>query len=248
MFERYTEKARRVIFFARYEASQLGASQIEVEHLLFGLMREDKALLARYFDPLQLSLESIRKEIEGRIIKGEQFPTSVDLPLSVEAKRVLAQAAGESENLGHRHIGTEHLLLGLLSEGNSISADILRQHGLRLSEIRDDQMHQREMENTARLVSRVEDVKPTDRDEKWLWEVAEACTELGLFTQEELIDEFQQVSALRQFRADAEALLRLLAAKGLADPQQLTWLAFDLRDEKRLQEFIARLRPQSGTE
>src|ERR1041384_7973191 len=146
MFERYTEKARRVIFFARYEASKFGASQIEAEHILLGLMREDKNLTTRFFSRSHASIEAIRKEIEGRTILRERISTSVDLPLSLEAKRVLAFAAEESERLGHRHIGTEHLLLGLLREENSIAAEILYERGLRLSDIRNDLLRQAGME------------------------------------------------------------------------------------------------------
>ncbi|HZS09787.1 MAG TPA: ATP-dependent Clp protease ATP-binding subunit [Blastocatellia bacterium] len=149
MFERYTEKARRVIFFARYEASQFGASQIEAEHILLGLMREDKNLATRFFSRTQSSIEAIRKEIEGRTILRERISTSVDLPLSVEAKRVLAFAAEESERLNHRHIGTEHLLLGLLREENSIAAEILYERGLRLSDIRQELMRQAGLERNA---------------------------------------------------------------------------------------------------
>ncbi|KAF0250086.1 MAG: ATP-dependent Clp protease ATP-binding subunit ClpC [bacterium] len=138
MFERYTEKARRVIFFARYEASQFGAPAIEAEHILLGLMREDKGLTNRFFRHSQASIESIRKEIEGRTILREKVSTSVDLPLSPEAKRVLAYAAEESERLQHRHIGTEHLLLGLLREDKSVAAEILHERGLRLNAIRDE--------------------------------------------------------------------------------------------------------------
>src|SRR6202022_4704181 len=76
MFERYTEKARRVIFFARYEASQFGAPAIEPEHLLLGLMREDKTLTGRFFPRAQVSIESIRKEIEGRTLLREKIPPS----------------------------------------------------------------------------------------------------------------------------------------------------------------------------
>src|SRR5262249_26618051 len=140
MFERYTEKARRVIFFARYEASQFGAPAIEAEHILLGLMREDKGLTNRFFRHSQASIESIRKEIEGRTILREKVSTSVDLPLSSEAKRVLAYAAEESERLQHRHIGTEHLLLGLLREEKSVAAEILHERGLRLNAIRDELM------------------------------------------------------------------------------------------------------------
>ncbi len=116
MFERYTEKARRVIFFARYEASQFGSPYIETEHLLLGLLREDKALTNNFLRS-HASVESIRKQIEGHTTIREKVSTSVDLPLSNECKRVLAYAAEEAERLSHKHIGTEHLLLGLAARG-----------------------------------------------------------------------------------------------------------------------------------
>ena len=137
MFERYTEKARRVIFFARYEASQFGSPYIETEHLLLGLLREDKALTNRFLRS-HASIESIRKQIEGRTTIREKGSTSVDLPLSQECKRVLAYAAEEAERLSHKHIGTEHLLLGLLREDKSFAAEILHERGLRLSTLREE--------------------------------------------------------------------------------------------------------------
>jgi ATP-dependent Clp protease ATP-binding subunit ClpC len=137
MFERYTEKARRVIFFARYEASQFGSPYIETEHLLLGLLREDKALTNRFLRS-HASVESIRKQIEGHTTIREKVSTSVDLPLSNECKRVLAYAAEEAERLSHKHIGTEHLLLGLLREEKCFAAEILTERGLRLPAIRDE--------------------------------------------------------------------------------------------------------------
>lgn len=138
MFERYTEKARRVIFFGRYEASQFGASAIEPEHLLLGLMREDKALASRFFPRTQLTVESIRREIEGRTVMREKISTSVELPLAPETKRVLAFAHEESDKLRHRHIGTEHLLLGLLREERAMASEILYERGLRLHTVREE--------------------------------------------------------------------------------------------------------------
>ena len=105
MFERYTEKARRVIFFARYEASQFGSPYIETEHLLLGLLREDKALANRFLRS-HAAIESIRKQIEAHTTIREKVSTSVDLPLSHECKRVLAYGAEEAERLesqAHRH-------------------------------------------------------------------------------------------------------------------------------------------------
>ncbi|HXA85488.1 MAG TPA: Clp protease N-terminal domain-containing protein [Candidatus Dormibacteraeota bacterium] len=137
MFEKYTEKARRVIFFGRYEASQFGSPYIETEHLLLGLLREDKSLSHRFLQG-QAPVEDIRKQIEANTVVREKVSTSVDLPLSNENRRVLGYAAEEAERLSHRHIGTEHLLLGLLREEMSFAARILNEHGVRLSAVREE--------------------------------------------------------------------------------------------------------------
>jgi ATP-dependent Clp protease ATP-binding subunit ClpC len=135
MFERYNEKARRVIFFARYEASQFGSPYIESEHLLLGIVREDKALTNRF---LRFEVASVLKQVESQTTTREKTSTSVDLPLSNECKRVLAYAAEEAERLAHKHIGTEHLLLGLLREGKCFAAQILVERGVRLSQVREE--------------------------------------------------------------------------------------------------------------
>jgi ATP-dependent Clp protease ATP-binding subunit ClpA len=208
MFERYTEKARRVIFFARYEASQFGSPFIETEHVLLGLLREDRDVALRFLGTelsgeaaedvppevaevekrikyivhrmenaianqefekarfysdeehkerenlrqarLQYNLadapegsiltgdpiEAIRRQIEAQSARREKVSTSVDLPLSHEAKRVLSFAGEEAERLSHRHIGTDHLLLGLLREEKCFAAEILHGRGLRLALVR----------------------------------------------------------------------------------------------------------------
>src|SRR5687768_12187642 len=138
MFERYTERARRVLFFARYEASQLGSISIETEHLLLGLIREGKGLTSRIFARSHLSLENIRKEIEGRTVFREKVSTSVEIPFSAETKRVLGFAAEEADRLLHNYIGTEHLLLGILREERSVAASILMEKGMRLHTVRED--------------------------------------------------------------------------------------------------------------
>ena len=134
MFERYTENARRVIFFARYEASQFGSPYIETEHLLLGFLQEDKGLAMQVI-PL-LDAESIRQEIEKATLIREKTSTSVDLPLSHECKRVLAYAAEEGVRLNHQHTGTEHLVLGLLREENCFAARLLQKRGVRLETVR----------------------------------------------------------------------------------------------------------------
>jgi hypothetical protein len=137
MFERYTEKARRVIFFARYEASEFGSSSIETEHLLLGLLREDKALTNRSLPAID-SVESIRQRVRAVTPVRPKISTSVDLPLSQESQRVLAYAAEETDRLSHKHLGTEHLLLGLLREENCLAATLLREHGLALETAREE--------------------------------------------------------------------------------------------------------------
>ncbi len=138
MFERYTERARRVLFFARYEASQLGSISIETEHLLLGLIREGKGLTSRIFARSHLSLEGIRKDIEGRTVFREKVSTSVEIPFSTETKRALQFAAEEADRLLHNYVGTEHLLLGILREERSVAASILVEKGMRLSTVRED--------------------------------------------------------------------------------------------------------------
>lgn len=136
MFERYTEKARRVIFFARYEASEYGSPYIETEHLLLGLLREDPSLQKRFLGPAA-DLQKIRTEIEKKIVKREKFAVSVEIPLSSESKRVLNLAAEDADRLGHRSIGTEHLLLGLLSVQGSLAERVLHGIGIWPEQVRE---------------------------------------------------------------------------------------------------------------
>ncbi len=136
MFERYTEKARRVIFFARYEASQYGSSVIASEHILLGLLREDRTIMRRFAGFIQLGPE-IRPEIENLIKRGKPFSTSVEVPLSDESKKILNFAGEEADRLSHRHIGTEHILLGILRLPDSLAAKLLLARGARADAIRE---------------------------------------------------------------------------------------------------------------
>jgi ATP-dependent Clp protease ATP-binding subunit ClpC len=136
MFERFTESARRVLFFARYEVSNLGATSIEPEHVLLGLIRENKGIVARILALSKISPDDIRSQIESRSAFREKVATSVEIPFSVETKRVLQFTAEEADRLGHSYIGTEHLLLALLREEHSVAASILTTLGLRLDEVR----------------------------------------------------------------------------------------------------------------
>src|SRR5260370_194206 len=140
MFDRYTEEARRLIFMARYEASQVGSPEITTENLVVGWMgqsgvREEENFLS------PAAMDSIRKQIESQSPRREKISTSVDLPLNRESKRALAYGAEESQRLGHQHIGLEHLLMGLLREEKSLAAELLRQHGLTTAILRERLQH-----------------------------------------------------------------------------------------------------------
>jgi ATP-dependent Clp protease ATP-binding subunit ClpC len=135
MFERYTEKARRAIFFARYEASAQGSPYIEAEHLLLGLMREDKQLFATLLSSGS-NLGSLAEELRSNLPQQTPLSTSVDLPFGHMAKRCLAYAAEEAEQFEHREISPGHLLLGLLRE-NSLASEFLVSHGVTLASARE---------------------------------------------------------------------------------------------------------------
>lgn len=135
MFERYTEGARRAIFFARFAASESNSPQIEPPHLLLGLLREDTSPLRDLFgDPAMR--ETIRRDVEALLPSGgARSSTSVDLPLSPEAKRALHQGMQEADRIPHRRIGCLHLTAGLLMEP-SPSADVLKHYGVDLDTVR----------------------------------------------------------------------------------------------------------------
>ena len=137
MFERYTEKARRVIFFARHEASELGSLAIEPDHVLLGLIREDPQLIRRFCTLTPTPVDDIGNKIRSSAILTAKLPTSVDMPLSPQAKNVLTYAAEESQRLNHRHIGTEHLFLGLLRT-ETTAAEMLVEHGARFNIAREE--------------------------------------------------------------------------------------------------------------
>lgn len=132
MFNNYTAKALRAVFFARYEVSQLGGGVIAPEHLLLGLLREDDVLLPRLWSSAQAGvlLEIVRQKLEAHLRQNETVSTSAELMFSPELKRGLELATEEAEELWHRHIGTEHQLLGLLRLRSTQAAEVLHGHGI----------------------------------------------------------------------------------------------------------------------
>jgi len=136
MFESYTEKARRTLYFARSEASEFGSPCIESQHLLLGLLRESKAFVKLFPKP-DVAVDTMRKHIQEHSPVRDRISISIDLPISDECQRILLQASEEAERMGHKHIGTEHLLLGILREQGSYVARLLNENGLFLDGVRE---------------------------------------------------------------------------------------------------------------
>ena len=133
MFEHYTDGARRTLFFALYEARSFGCANIDTEHLLLGILRDDKTLVRQVL--LKMDYESAHREIAGRFDISKPAARA-DLPLSNHAKLALAYGAEEAERLNSNRIGTEHLLLGLLRDKEFASAKLLAQSGTDLESLR----------------------------------------------------------------------------------------------------------------
>ena len=136
MFEKYTNEARRAIFYARYEASMFGSDSIRPEHLLLALLRDRDETL-KLLLPANVTDEDVRRRVEAGADVREKIDTRVELPLDAETKKVLAFAHEESEGLSQWHIGPEHLLLGLLRDDRTLAYDILREYGVELAAARE---------------------------------------------------------------------------------------------------------------
>jgi uncharacterized protein (TIGR03435 family) len=136
VFERYTEAARRVLLFARYEAERMQSVSVESEHLLLGLIRETGGSVGRLLVHPGIMPETIRKDIDGLRPRQRESPPDENR-LGHEAKRILQFATEEANRLLHRDIDTEHLLLGILRDDQSVAASILTTRGMRINEVRD---------------------------------------------------------------------------------------------------------------
>jgi ATP-dependent Clp protease ATP-binding subunit ClpC len=135
MFERFTDRARQVIVLAQDESRLLDHAHIGTEHLLLGLDREGGGVAAQVLSSLEISLEKIRTEVENAIGRGE-VPRTGPIPFTPRAKKVMELSLREALQLGHSYIGTEHILLGLLREGDGVAARVLRQLGATLPDVR----------------------------------------------------------------------------------------------------------------
>ena len=137
MFERFTERARRVIILAREEAGRSGHNHVSSEHLLFGILQDGEGVATVVLQRLGLQIETVQAEVKRALAKLPKTPAYNEIPFTPQAKRVLELSIEESQQLRHNYIGTEHLLLGLMKDGQSIAAKILGSRGVRfLDEIR----------------------------------------------------------------------------------------------------------------
>ncbi len=139
MWQRFTERARKVVFYAQEEAQKFGEGYVSTEHLLLGLVRESDSVAARVLEKLGVSLNRIRSEVEKQLPRGDARPNQ-DMTLTPRAKRVIDLAYDEARNLNNNYIGTEHLLLGLIREGDGLAGRVLSKLGVELEKARREVM------------------------------------------------------------------------------------------------------------
>ncbi|ASU56515.1 MULTISPECIES: ATP-dependent Clp protease ATP-binding subunit [Nocardiopsis] len=135
MFERFTDRARRVVVLAQEEARMLNHNYIGTEHILLGLIHEGEGVAAKALESLGISLEAVRQQVEEIIGQGQQAPSG-HIPFTPRAKKVLELSLREALQLGHNYIGTEHILLGLIREGEGVAAQVLVKLGADLNRVR----------------------------------------------------------------------------------------------------------------
>jgi len=136
MFERFTDRARKVMALANQEAQRFNHEYVGTEHILLGLVKEGQGVAANVLHNLQVDLKKIRLEVEKIVKSGPNMVTMGKLPQTPRAKKVIEFAIEEARNLGHNYVGTEHLLLGLLREHDGVAAQVLMNLGLKLEDVR----------------------------------------------------------------------------------------------------------------
>ncbi|MEQ1823100.1 MAG: ATP-dependent Clp protease ATP-binding subunit [Fimbriimonadaceae bacterium] len=149
MWQRFTERARKVVFYAQEEAQKFGEGYVSTEHLLLGLVREQDSVAARVLEKLGVSLNRVRSEVEKQLPRGDARP-SQDMTLTPRAKRVIDLAYDEARSLNNNYIGTEHLLLGLIREGDGLAGRVLAKLGVELERARAEVMGLQDTESQAK--------------------------------------------------------------------------------------------------
>ena len=137
MFERFTDRARRVVVYAQDEARELDHNFIGTEHILLGLVHEGEGVGVKALESLGISLETVRQRVEEIVGHGQHASTG-HIPFTPQAKKVLEQSLVESRHLGHPYIGTEHILVGLIRQGDGVAAQVLTALGADLDRVRQE--------------------------------------------------------------------------------------------------------------
>ena len=138
MYERFTDRARKVMQLANQEAQRFNHEYIGTEHILLGLVKEGSGVAANVLKNLEVDLRKIRQGVEKIVKTGPSMVTMGQLPFTPRAKKVLELSMEEASNLGHNYIGTEHLLLGLIKENEGIAAQVLLNLGVKLEDVREE--------------------------------------------------------------------------------------------------------------
>jgi len=178
MWQRFTERARKVVFYAQEEAQKFGEGYVSTEHLLLGLVRESDSVAARVLDKLGVSLGRIRAEVEKQLPRGDARPNQ-DMTLTPRAKRVIDLAYDEARNLNNNYIGTEHLLLGLIREGDGLAGRVLAKMGVELEKARREVMSLQDNETQTKASSGARATAPTGAKTQTLDEFGRDLTELA---------------------------------------------------------------------
>jgi ATP-dependent Clp protease ATP-binding subunit ClpA len=244
VFERFTDRARRVVVLAQEEARLLNHNYIGTEHILLGLIHEGEGVAARALESLDISLEAVRAEVTEIIGQGQSPPTG-HIPFTPRAKKVLELSLREALELGHDYIGTEHILLGLLREGEGVAAQVLVKLGASLDRVR-QVVVQLLSGYTGEVVAEQEEVRTVLVRMTVPAELREAEEQLAQVRQEKqaAIDrgDFEQAAGLR----DKERRLLTHVAE-----QERAWttgvdLAAVIRENQHLHREVERLRELLG--
>jgi ATP-dependent Clp protease ATP-binding subunit ClpA len=218
MFERFTDRARRVVVLAQEEARMLKHNYIGTEHILLGLIREAEGVAAKALESLGISLDAVRQQVEEIIGQGQQAPSG-HIPFTPRAKKVLELSLREALQLGHDYIGTEHVLLGLIREGDGVAAQVLVRLGADLNRVRQQViqiLHGRPGEPRRRERPLVTEVQARfDAVEDWL-----AALEQRVGTGPDTSDLDDQIDRIRGERRAADDAEEYEQAASLRDREK----------------------------
>jgi ATP-dependent Clp protease ATP-binding subunit ClpA len=180
MFERFTDRARRVVVLAQEEARMLNHNYIGTEHILLGLIHEGQGVAAQALTSLGISLEAVRQQVEEIIGLGQQAQSG-HIPFTPRAKKVLELSLREALQLGHNYIGTEHILLGLIREGEGVAAQVLVRLGADLNRVRQQVVHlvhSEKGDRPTRVAAAAEPVRLRAQGERWVAELLSTLAKL----------------------------------------------------------------------